>query len=566
MHPVFSHCRVTRALVALTTVILGLAGLARPAAAQASDSSHLLVYVNGSAIGSEDSSLKRTPDGWAVNGTGRLAPPLDLTTRRLLIRYDASWRPIELLVDATSRGAAFSIHTAFKGTTAENDIVQLGQPTSKTDTVSADTIALPNLFFAAYEALAMKLAAMPGESAIFAAYVAPQAEIKLDAKRLDIQTIETPKGNVRAHRYAVSFQNPGATLTTEVWTDDGGRLLRLEVPSQGLVVIRDDIASVAARRQNISRAGDQGVSLAANGFNLAGTVSQPSGSPDAKGRFPAIIMVPGSGQTDRDETVFGIPVFGQIAGALADGGFLVLRYDKRGVGQSGGRAETADMNDYVEDLLAAVKYVQKRKDVDPDRIALFGHSEGVWVSMVAASRQKDIAALVLVAGASGTGGELVLEQQKYLLDKMQLSDAEKQARVAMQKRIQAAVAGQGDWKDVPEDLRQQADTNWFRTFLAFSPAPVMSKVPQPLLIVQGALDKQVLPYHADKLAEMARARKKSAPDAVQVVTIPGINHLLVPSETGDVSEYGSLTGKSVSPEVAKVGVAFLTAKMGPAKK
>jgi uncharacterized protein len=555
MHPVSSHSRPLLACFLAIAALVATPGVSR---AQPGGSTRLLVYVNGSALGAEESTVKKTSDGWEISGAGRLSPPLDLTTRRFSMRYSADWKPIELVIDATARGAAFSVHTTFDGTSAQNDIVQLGQPSTKRDTVSADTLVLPNLFFASDEALAMRLSAMQGDTGNFAAYIAPQAEIKLGARRLDVQTIETAQGTVRAHRYAVEFFNPGATLPTEVWTDDAGRLMRFEVPSQGLVVIREDIGSVTARRQNISRAGDQSVTIPANGFNLAGTISQPKGSPDAKGRFPAIVMVPGSGPTDRDETVYGIPVFGQLAGQLADAGYVVIRYDKRGIGQSGGRAETADMNDYVDDALAALDFVRKRKDVDPDRVALLGHSEGAWVSLVAAHRKEDdLEALVLIGCPATTGGELVLEQQQYLLGTMQMSDAEKQARIAVQKRIQAAVLGQGDWKDVPADLRQQADTPWFRAFLAFSPLPTLSKLDRPILIVQPERDKQVPPHHGDKLLETAKARKKVPAEHSVLATIPGINHLLVPSDTGDVSEYPSLTGKAVSPEVAKAAAAFL---------
>ncbi len=403
MHPVSRHSRLV--LACFLSIVAALLGCASTATAQTPDSVRLLVYVNGSAIGAEDSAIKRTPEGWLITGTGRLSPPLDLTTRKFSVRYSADWKPAELVIEATSRGAAFSVHTTFDGTVAENDVVQLGQPSHKRDTVSPDTLVLPNLFFAGDEALAMRLAAMPGDAGAFAAYIAPQAEIKLEARRLDVQTIETARGTVRAHRYAVSFFNPGATLPTEVWTDDNGRLMRFEVPSQGLVVIREDISSVTARRQNIARAGDQSITIPANGFNLAGTVSQPKGAPDAKGRFPAIAHVPGSGPSDRDETVYGVPVFGQVAGQLADAGYLVVRYDKRGIGQSGGRAETADLNDYAEDTVAALEYVRRRKDVDPDRVALVGHSEGAWVSMLAAERKGgDVAALVLVAAPATSGG------------------------------------------------------------------------------------------------------------------------------------------------------------------
>ena len=89
-------------------------------------------------------------------------------------------------------------------------------------------------------------------------------------------------------------------------------------------------------------------------------------------------------------TIAGIPLFAQLAGQLADPGFVVVRYDKRGVGQSGGRTETVDAADYADDAIAAVKWLAKRKDVDNERIVVAGHSEGAAVAMLAA-REKKIA-------------------------------------------------------------------------------------------------------------------------------------------------------------------------------
>ena len=84
---------------------------------------------------------------------------------------------------------------------------------------------------------------------------------------------------------------------------------------------------------------------------------------------------------DRDSVVSGVPIFGEIAGALADAGYIVVRYDKRGIGQSGGRAEAATLADYADDVRAAVKLLADRKDVDPKRIAVIGHSEGGIVAL-----------------------------------------------------------------------------------------------------------------------------------------------------------------------------------------
>ena len=84
----------------------------------------------------------------------------------------------------------------------------------------------------------------------------------------------------------------------------------------------------------------------------------------------------------------------------------------------------------------------------------------------------------------------------------------------------------------------------------------MADTRQPVLIVQGELDVQVQPYHADRLADMARARRSKAP--VDVVKVPGVNHLLVPAKTGDVSEYATLgQDVQVSPQVTKAIADFM---------
>ena len=156
-------------------------------------------------------------------------------------------------------------------------------------------------------------------------------------------------------------------------------------------------------------------------------------------RHPVVVLVGGAGAVDRDETVADIPIFGQLAGALADRGFMVLRYDKRGVGQSGGRVETVTLQDYADDAIAIVKWLARRDDVDPRRIAVLGYGEGGAAAMLAAAREKKIASLVLVAANGTSGADLVLEQQRHQLDLMKTSDAERQAKIDLQQRVQTAV-------------------------------------------------------------------------------------------------------------------------------
>jgi alpha-beta hydrolase superfamily lysophospholipase len=302
----------------------------------------------------------------------------------------------------------------------------------------------------------------------------------------------------------------------------------------------------------MSRAGDEQVRIPGNGFSLAGTIAKPA---KPAGLRPAVVLVGGSGPADRDETVAGIPIFGQMAGALADEGFLVLRYDKRGVGQSGGRPESATLDDYAEDLRAAVRHMRDRRDVDRRRLAVVGYGEGGSIAMIAASKDDGITALALLATIGVTGAELNLAQVTRAVGQSNRSEAERQATIDLQRRIQKAVLTGAGWDTIPEALRRQADTAWFKTFLSFDPARPMSDIDQPLLILQGLLDTQVDPSNADRLEKLARARGADA--RVEVVRLPGINHLLAPATTGEVDEYGRLTNPNVSDTVSSAVAGWL---------
>jgi hypothetical protein len=540
------------AAVSMALAVPALALPQAPAAAAPARPSTLVVFMQGMPLGSEEVTVSSDAGGWTIRATGRLGAPANLSTARFEAVYDAQWKPVRLEVDGSLRGQAMTLRTVFTDGSAASEVLQAGQQTRKTDTVAADTLILPNMFFAAYEALAQRLAtAKPGDE--FKAYVVPQAEIDIQVLGVSEERIRTATSTVAARLYSLTFVNPGGPVAAEAWIDEQARLLRFRVAAQGLEVAREDIATVSARVERMTRAGDEQVRMPSVGFSLAGTLSKPAMPPLPPGtknvpRLPAVILVPGSGPVDRDETVAGISVFAQLANTLADAGFLVVRYDKRGVGQSGGRDESATLDDYAEDVRAAVAFLRKRKDVDEHRIAVVGHSEGGLVGMLASTRdRKRIAALVLVATPGTNGGDLVLEQQARLLDAMQLPEGERRNRIELQQKIQQAVISGTGWEAIPPGFRRQAETPWFRSFLLFDPVAVMRKIEEPVLIIQGARDRQVSVRHAHRLAEAGRARKRNP--GTDLVIVDGINHLLVPAPTGEVSEYPTLTDKKVSAQV-----------------
>ena len=105
---------------------------------------------------------------------------------------------------------------------------------------------------------------------------------------------------------------------------------------------------------------------------LAGTLTLPK----AGGPFPAVLLITGSGQQDRDETVFGHKPFLVLSDYLTRRGIAVLRVDDRGVGGSKGDLESATSENFASDVLAGVNFLKTRKEIDPHKIGLIGHSEG----------------------------------------------------------------------------------------------------------------------------------------------------------------------------------------------
>jgi hypothetical protein len=523
----------------------------------------LIVFLRGAALGSEFVTVTQAPDGWTVSSSGTLSPPLGLNLRTAELQYDPDWRPRSLSMQGTARDTGFDLRVKVTGNQAEIIYLQGTETTTRTDTLSPGAHLLPNNFFGAYVALAKQLVTAKAGASL-RVYVAPQAEITATLDGVSPDRLKTPTRSFDVRRHQLTFQNPKGPLPVEVWTEEDGALVRVRFPSADLEVTREDVASIATRREKIAREGDEDVKVPANGFSLAATVSRPTPPADrpvpAKPKWPAIILVAGSGAMDRDEFVAGIPIFGQLAGALADAGYLVIRYDKRGVGQSGGRAESVTLGDHAEDVLSVCRYLSRRKDVDEDRITVVGHSEGSWVGLIAAAREKGIRQLVLSAAPATKGHELVLEQQKHVLELMKAPQNEADAKIAMQQRINSAVMSGTSWEGVPAAVRRQAETPWFASFLRFDPAAMMRDVRQPLLVVQGSLDTQVPPHHADTLAELANQRKKGR--GVEVVRIDGVNHLFVPAATGEVSEYPTLPDKAITPRWPAAIVEWL-AKLPP---
>ena len=543
-----AYCTVAILAAAMCSLAAADQSVPRPTPGQ----STFNIFFQLTLVGTEEIRVEETESGWTINSTGRVSGPLDLAIRQFEIRYDDLWRPETLFIDADLAGEPYRVQTTFTETSATSEILVGSETSSKVDALSAGTIVLPTNFFASYEALAARLSVAEVGAAI-PAYIAPQAEITIRLNRTSEQRITTSAGTVEAQRHHVTFLNSRNPFDAEIWSDAGRRLLRISMPTIGLDIARQEIVSLSARQETVRNEGDEDLYIPASGFNLAATLTRPPPSPaaspetDNDREWPAVVLVPGPNSTDRDETSSGVPIYGNLAGGLSDAGFIVVRYDKRGVGQSGGRSESITLAEYAEDVRSVIRHLRDRADVDERRIAVVGDGESGWVAMLAAAKERGITALGLVAAPSTRGGECVLEQQRQMLVRMEISDEERLSKMELQRRIHDAVLTGDDWDDIPPDMRKQAATPWFSSYLNFWPADVIQDLRQPMVVIHGGLDRQIVPGHADRLLEMGLARDRRV--ATELVRVDALNHLLVPAVTGEVNEYPTLETRSVSAEL-----------------
>ena len=532
--------------------LVAVLGTTVAAQAQTPGATGYTVFLRGLPIGHENVTVRTDATGFTITSEARASLPEPTTIRRVEARYAPDWTTQSFVLEANVNGGEVTARTAFKDGVARTEGAQAGTTYTREHSANAQAIVLmPNAFFGGWEAITRRVTSAPGPVEL-RAYVVPQAELGLRVVSVTSERMQVGKDFFDVRRYDVVLQNPTGDLLASITAATDGSLVRMSIPAQALDVVRDDVASSTSRTQIYSNTGDEAATIPALGFNLGATLTRPKTAP---ARVPVAILLAGSGIGDRDGVVAGVPILAQLAGRLADAGIMAVRYDKRGFGQSGGRAESATLLDYAEDVRTVVRWLAARKDVDAKRIAVIGHSEGAWVAMLAAAREDRIGALVTLAGAGSPGADLVMEQQQAALDQSQVPAPEREARVALQKQIHAAVLTGKGWEGVPLPLRRQADTPWFQSVLTFDPAKSIRGVRQPILLVHGALDKQVPVAHVERLADLARKQSKSK--AVELVVVRGVNHLLAPAVTGEVAEYTVLPDRNVSADVSTAVTTWL---------
>ncbi len=297
---------------------------------------------------------------------------------------------------------------------------------------------------------------------------------------------------------------------------------------------------------------------------LAGTLTLPKGD----GPFPAAIMITGSGPENRDEEIFGHKPFWIIADYLSRRGIAVLRVDDRGVGGSTGNSSQETIEDMATDVLSGVDFLKTRKEVNPKKIGVIGHSEGGLVGPLAASKSADIAFVVMLAGTGVTGEQVLYLQAELVAKAAGATDAAIAQNRAIQEMIFNAARSHPDEKAALDAFRADwekthgsaPDANLesqmkrvlspeLRSFLFYDPAESLRKVKVPVLAMNGSRDVQVPP--SQNLPAIAAALKAGGNTDYKTVELPGLNHLFQSCKQCTVAEYGQIE-ETFSPKALEV--------------
>lgn len=288
---------------------------------------------------------------------------------------------------------------------------------------------------------------------------------------------------------------------------------------------------------------------------LGGTLTLPQQS----GEYPAVILISGSGQQNRNEEIFEHKPFMVLADYLTRKGIAVLRYDDRGVGESTGDPALCTTADFATDTKAALEYLKSRKEINKRRIGLIGHSEGALIAfMLAARNKKDIAFIVSMGGSAQKGDSIILDQREMLFktagessetisaDRNRMRKAfallnNQTDETVLKNKMKELFSGSGSERNI-DIMVKQLTSPWMRYFLNYNPAIDLRRLKCPVFAINGEKDLQV---EADANLNLMQKYIKRK---LTVKKYPNLNHLFQNSTTGLPIEYGQIE-ETISNEV-----------------
>ena len=272
---------------------------------------------------------------------------------------------------------------------------------------------------------------------------------------------------------------------------------------------------------------------------LPGIMTVPKG----EGPFPAVILLQGSGSSDKDETVGNLKPFRDIAEGLAEQGVAVYRFDKRSYVYGAELATKKDItlaDEYLEDAVNAVQLISKQEKIDPGRIFVLGHSLGGNAVPAVARELKQApvkaCGFIMMAASPRPLDELMREQYDYLYALMPEVTEEQQAEK------DAIFADLDKLKDL--DSLTEDDTvigvysSYWKWLAAYDILQAAGEITEPVLLLQGEEDYQVTMADFEIWKEAVGGKENW-----QLITYPGLTHVFVSGQKTEGSAVYARGGK-----------------------
>lgn len=254
--------------------------------------------------------------------------------------------------------------------------------------------------------------------------------------------------------------------------------------------------------------------------------------PQRADSVPMIIFLVGAGENSSHRTIYKDFVEKNLEALFISEGYGILYFDKRGIGDSEGKWQRSNIYDRADDAKAAVDYLKTLNSVDPDRIGVFGHSQGGWVAQVVGSLYRnDVKVIASIAGPV-SNAELHLTNiynSEYICE----GDTKEKAFEQASKKAQSDI----NWVSV---FPLKKAWRHLKEISEFDPSNDLRRINDPALFVFASNDRMVYPGWS--LTSLNETFKNSIPDNFTLSVIPGANH--------DLKNAGMCSSKEEGEEAA----------------
>ncbi|EIJ78472.1 hypothetical protein PB1_12979 [Bacillus methanolicus PB1] len=249
-------------------------------------------------------------------------------------------------------------------------------------------------------------------------------------------------------------------------------------------------------------------------FMLAGTLTIPQGDEET---YPVVVMVHGSGKVDRNEDAKNLRInaFAELSSLAAEQGFATLRYDKRGIGKSGGNYYETGLFDLIEDAVSVVEFARQHPRINSEKIILLGHSEGCLI-VPAVNQKVQVQGMILIAGSAEPLSMTTAWQREQLIEDMR---AEKgfsgwlirplkvdKKIVEMNEELVQKITETD--KAVIRYKGKKVNAKWNREHHGYDVRELLKDVTCPVLAITGTKDVQVKPEQVKEICDLVQGECK----------------------------------------------------------